>query len=104
MPQRRGGPSSRPPQQDRTPFAELVQIAADFLRHEVPACPPTRPVYVLGESFGGLLALALAAGALASLRKAARLESSNGAWRLHAGSPAAPALAAACTPLNPFES
>ncbi|KAL4442037.1 hypothetical protein ABPG77_011298 [Micractinium sp. CCAP 211/92] len=49
------------PPQDRTPFAELVQIAANFLRREVPACPPTRPVYVLGESFGGLLALALAA-------------------------------------------
>ena len=48
--------------QDRTPFAGLVAVIADFLRQEVPACPPTRPIYVLGESFGGLLALAVAAG------------------------------------------
>ncbi|PSC68099.1 Acyltransferase chloroplastic [Micractinium conductrix] len=49
------------PPLDRTPFEGLVQIAADFLRAEVPTLPPTRPVYVLGESFGGVLALALAA-------------------------------------------
>ncbi|EFN58302.1 hypothetical protein CHLNCDRAFT_142297 [Chlorella variabilis] len=49
------------PPQDRTPFPELVRLVADFLRAEVPACAPTRPVYVLGESFGGLLALAVAA-------------------------------------------
>jgi thioesterase domain-containing protein len=52
----------RPPVQDRTPFPELVAIVADFLRQEVPTHPPTRPVYLLGESFGGLLALAVAAG------------------------------------------
>lgn len=50
------------PPSDRTPFKELVAIVADFLRQEVPTCSPTRPVYLLGESFGGLLALAVAAG------------------------------------------
>ena len=48
--------------QDRTPFTGLVAAVADHLRAEVPACSPTRPVYLLGESFGGLLALAVAAG------------------------------------------
>ncbi|KAI3428285.1 hypothetical protein D9Q98_006664 [Chlorella vulgaris] len=49
------------PIQDRTAFPELVKIVADYLRQHVPAYSPTRPVYVLGESFGGLLALAVAA-------------------------------------------
>lgn len=48
------------PLSDRTPFKELVAIVADYLRQEVPTCSPTRPVYVLGESFGGVMALALA--------------------------------------------
>lgn len=49
------------PHQDRTDFRGLVAIVAEFLKAEVPSCPPTRPVYVLGESFGGVLALAVAA-------------------------------------------
>ena len=49
--------------QDRSTFAELVAIVVDFLRQEVPECAPTRPIYLLGESFGGLLSLAVAAGA-----------------------------------------
>lgn len=53
-------PAAAPPQ-DRTPFEGLVGLVADYLEAEVPACTPTRPVYVLGESFGGLLALAVAA-------------------------------------------
>ena len=48
--------------QDRTPFQGVVDIVVEYLKHEVPACAPTRPIYLLGESFGGLLALAVAAG------------------------------------------
>ena len=33
----------------------------DYLRAEVAGMPPSRPVYLLGESFGGLLAVAVAA-------------------------------------------
>ena len=33
----------------------------DYVRAEVGQMPPTRPVYLLGESFGGLLAIAVAA-------------------------------------------
>lgn len=39
-----------------------MDIVVEYLKHEVPACAPTRPIYLLGESFGGLLALAVAAG------------------------------------------
>lgn len=48
------------PPKDRTGFNELVEIVVNFLREEVPLHPPTRPVYLLGESFGGVLALAIA--------------------------------------------
>ena len=48
------------PSKDRTGFNELVEIVVDFLREEVPLHPPTRPVYLLGESFGGVLALGVA--------------------------------------------
>ena len=49
------------PPADRTPFAGLVAAVAAFLREEVPRHPPTRPIYLLGESFGGVLAVAVAA-------------------------------------------
>lgn len=49
------------PVDDRTPFDRLVSLVADFLAEEVPSSPPERPCYVLGESFGGVLALAVAA-------------------------------------------
>jgi pimeloyl-ACP methyl ester carboxylesterase len=49
------------PPEDRTGFQGLVDLVAAFLQAEVPRHPPTRPVYVLGESFGGVLALAVAA-------------------------------------------
>ncbi|KAI7839273.1 hypothetical protein COHA_006971 [Chlorella ohadii] len=49
------------PPPDRTPFQGMVDVVVEYLQHEVPACSPTRPIYLLGESFGGLLALAVAA-------------------------------------------
>jgi pimeloyl-ACP methyl ester carboxylesterase len=51
------------PPDDRTDFAGLVAIVVAFLEAEVPLHAPTRPVYLLGESFGGVLALAAAAAA-----------------------------------------
>ena len=33
----------------------------DFLKQELSGCAAERPVYILGESFGGVLALAVAA-------------------------------------------
>lgn len=38
-----------------------VEIVKAYLRDEVLRHPPTRPVYLLGESFGGVLAVAVAA-------------------------------------------
>lgn len=49
------------PPTDRTPFNGLVDLVVEYLQQEVPRHPTTRPVYLLGESFGGLLALAIAA-------------------------------------------
>lgn len=51
------------PPEDRTDFSALVQIVVNFLKEEVPIHPPTKPIYLLGESFGGVLALAVAAEA-----------------------------------------
>ena len=51
------------PPTDRSNFSTLVDIVVGFLRDEVPRHSPTRPVYLLGESFGGVLALAVAAAA-----------------------------------------
>lgn len=48
------------PPEDRTDFCALVDIVTKFLKEEVPLHPPTRPIYILGESFGGVLALAVA--------------------------------------------
>jgi pimeloyl-ACP methyl ester carboxylesterase len=51
------------PPEDRTDFSALVDIVTNFLKEEVPLHSPTRPIYILGESFGGVLALAVAAEA-----------------------------------------
>ncbi|GIL46719.1 hypothetical protein Vafri_3635 [Volvox africanus] len=48
------------PPEDRTPFHELVESLAQQLEDEVAPLDPSRPVYLLGESFGGLMALELA--------------------------------------------
>ncbi|GLC37786.1 hypothetical protein PLESTM_000648100 [Pleodorina starrii] len=48
------------PPEDRTSFQGLVESLAQQLEEEVASLEPSRPVYLLGESFGGLLALALA--------------------------------------------
>ncbi|KAK9838483.1 hypothetical protein WJX81_002279 [Elliptochloris bilobata] len=49
------------PGHDRTPFPDLVRLIIDYLATEVGAAEPERPVYLLGESFGAVLALAVAA-------------------------------------------
>lgn len=49
------------PPEDRSKFETLVEVVASFLEAEVLLHPPTRPVYLLGESFGGVLALAVGA-------------------------------------------
>jgi pimeloyl-ACP methyl ester carboxylesterase len=51
------------PPEDRTDFSALVDIVVNFLKVEVPLHPATRPIYILGESFGGVLAFAVAAEA-----------------------------------------
>jgi pimeloyl-ACP methyl ester carboxylesterase len=51
------------PPEDRTDFSTLVDIVVKFLKEEVPLHSPTRPIYILGESFGGVLALAVGAAA-----------------------------------------
>ncbi len=38
-----------------------VSGCREFLKQELSGCAPDRPVYILGESFGGVLALAVAA-------------------------------------------
>ncbi|CAA2989926.1 acyltransferase At1g54570, chloroplastic [Olea europaea subsp. europaea] len=48
------------PLQDRTPFEALVQWVEETLRSEHSSAPK-RPIYLVGESLGGCLALALAA-------------------------------------------
>ncbi|KAG2499012.1 hypothetical protein HYH03_003198 [Edaphochlamys debaryana] len=48
------------PPSDRTPFAGLVDSLARQIEAEASLAAPSRPVYLMGESFGGLLALALA--------------------------------------------
>eukprot|EP00959_Pyramimonas_sp_CCMP1952_P225076 4706551-Pyramimonas_sp.AAC.1 len=47
------------PNPDRTPFSDLVDICADYLETEIAKSPKDRPIYLLGESFGGVLALAV---------------------------------------------
>ncbi|GFR43739.1 hypothetical protein Agub_g4849, partial [Astrephomene gubernaculifera] len=48
------------PPEDRTPFGQLVEQLAEQISEEARLLDPGCPVYLLGESFGGLLALALA--------------------------------------------
>ncbi|PIM97117.1 hypothetical protein CDL12_30419 [Handroanthus impetiginosus] len=48
------------PVQDRTPFGELVRWVEDTVRAEH-ASSPNKPIYLVGDSFGGCLALAVAA-------------------------------------------
>ena len=48
------------PVDDRTPFEGLVTIVADYMDTTAATVSGSRPIYLLGESFGGLLALAVA--------------------------------------------
>ncbi|XP_037458710.1 acyltransferase-like protein At1g54570, chloroplastic [Triticum dicoccoides] len=48
------------PFHDRTPFEELVTMVEDVVRAEH-STSPNKPIYLLGNSFGGCLALAVAA-------------------------------------------
>uniref|UniRef100_A0A0D9V0W0 Serine aminopeptidase S33 domain-containing protein n=1 Tax=Leersia perrieri TaxID=77586 RepID=A0A0D9V0W0_9ORYZ len=48
------------PFRDRTPFEELVTMVEDVVRAEY-ATSPNKPIYLLGSSFGGCIALAVAA-------------------------------------------
>lgn len=48
------------PPGDRTPYAELVNMLERFVLSVLADLPSSQPVYVMGESFGGLLALSLA--------------------------------------------
>eukprot|EP00232_Nephroselmis_pyriformis_P021879 CAMPEP_0182856028 /NCGR_PEP_ID=MMETSP0034_2-20130328/2193_1 /TAXON_ID=156128 /ORGANISM="Nephroselmis pyriformis, Strain CCMP717" /LENGTH=728 /DNA_ID=CAMNT_0024987063 /DNA_START=30 /DNA_END=2216 /DNA_ORIENTATION=- len=48
------------PVMDKTSFEGLVDIVEAFLRKELANSPPGRPAYLMGESFGGLLSLAVA--------------------------------------------
>lgn len=48
------------PPAERQPFEQLVEHVAAQVEAEIARAAPTRPVYLLGESFGGIMALALA--------------------------------------------
>ncbi|KAM4132316.1 hypothetical protein ACJW30_01G241100 [Castanea mollissima] len=48
------------PVMDRTPFTDLVKLVEKTIRSENDRSP-NRPIYLVGESFGGCLALAVAA-------------------------------------------
>ncbi|KAL0324334.1 UNVERIFIED_CONTAM: Acyltransferase-like protein, chloroplastic [Sesamum calycinum] len=48
------------PVQDRTPFEELVEWVEETVRAEH-SSSPNKPIYLVGDSFGGCLALAVAA-------------------------------------------
>lgn len=48
------------PVDDRTPLDGLVKILRDYIEFEVASSRPDRPIYVMGESFGGILSLLLA--------------------------------------------
>ncbi|KAL4565282.1 hypothetical protein LXL04_029370 [Taraxacum kok-saghyz] len=47
------------PVSDRTPLEGLIQIVEEIVKIEHDLCPK-KPIYLLGESFGGTLALAVA--------------------------------------------
>lgn len=44
----------------RASFHELAEAAGSWLRRQLADVPPERPVYLLGEGWGGVLALQLA--------------------------------------------
>lgn len=48
------------PRTDRSSFEELVDFVAGLIRAELDSCDGGRPVYLMGESFGGLMCMALA--------------------------------------------
>ncbi|XP_048537713.1 phytyl ester synthase 1, chloroplastic-like isoform X1 [Triticum urartu] len=48
------------PVNDRTPFEGLLQIVEEYVKHEN-ALSPSRPIYIIGDSFGGCLAISVAA-------------------------------------------
>ena len=48
------------PPGDRSSYEDLVDILEDFATGVLGRLPPSQPVYVMGESFGGILALSLA--------------------------------------------
>ncbi|XP_052168932.1 phytyl ester synthase 1, chloroplastic isoform X1 [Oryza glaberrima] len=48
------------PVNDRTPFEGLLQIVENSIKYEH-AMSPNRPIYLVGDSFGGCLALSVAA-------------------------------------------
>ena len=45
---------------DRTPFTDLVDICVAYLKQLSDSISSERPIYLMGESFGGLLAVAVA--------------------------------------------
>ncbi|XP_044418523.1 acyltransferase-like protein At1g54570, chloroplastic isoform X3 [Triticum aestivum] len=47
------------PVNDRTPFEGLLQIVEEYVKHE-DALSPSRPIYIIGDSFGGCLAISVA--------------------------------------------
>lgn len=48
------------PLSDRTPFEGLLQIVEEYVKYES-ALSPSRPIYIIGDSFGGCLAISVAA-------------------------------------------
>uniref|UniRef100_A0ACD5YYT0 Uncharacterized protein n=1 Tax=Avena sativa TaxID=4498 RepID=A0ACD5YYT0_AVESA len=48
------------PVNDRTPFEGLLQIVEGYVKYEN-ALSPNRPIYIVGDSFGGCLAISVAA-------------------------------------------
>ncbi|KAM3239687.1 hypothetical protein ACQJBY_053405 [Aegilops geniculata] len=48
------------PVNDRTLFEGLLQIVEEYVKHEN-ALSPSRPIYIIGDSFGGCLAISVAA-------------------------------------------
>ncbi|KAM0880849.1 hypothetical protein ACQ4PT_033295 [Festuca glaucescens] len=48
------------PVNDRTPFEGLLRIVEEYVKYEN-ALSPNRPIYITGDSFGGCLAISVAA-------------------------------------------
>ncbi|KAM3296144.1 hypothetical protein ACQJBY_038470 [Aegilops geniculata] len=48
------------PVNDRTPFEGLLKIVEEYVKYES-ALSPSRPIYIVGDSFGGCLAISVAA-------------------------------------------